>query len=208
MRPGTGRIPQTAARRWKACMRRRSAGAGPSVVHRPVSGDAGRVVPEVGQRLDVAGLAGAEGVELEPVGTGGEAAGDLRRDPDHVALRQLELRVLKSDPARAGRDHVELLLVAMPVPEGQSLIRAQPLIAHAAPLGAEILAREPGLERLGKPVGSRRVLDVSEIDLRVGAGHGDSRKGGYWSVTRMNAYAATRFVQRKTPRTKSKIPRG
>jgi hypothetical protein len=65
------------------------------------------------------------------------------------------------------------------------------------------LPRSKAFENLLNATATRR--DARLIDVAVQA---ERLNGGYRSVTRTNAYAATRLCQRRTPWTKSKMPRG
>jgi hypothetical protein len=83
--------------------------------------------------------------------------------------------------------------------------------AETRPAGVErtLNRTHPLLNRwLRRPPASARTT-LAALPLRPHrVGHGESRNGGYRSVTRRRAYAMTRLCQRITPSTNWKSPRG
>src|SRR4051794_2306738 len=56
---------------------------------------------------------GADGDQLQSLGTALESAHHVRRDANHVPFAQLDDLVIKAHPARAADDHVGLLLLVV-----------------------------------------------------------------------------------------------
>jgi len=71
------------------------------------------------------------------------AAHDLRCDADDVPLPDLADLVVEPDPARAGDDHVGLLLLAGAVAARRADARGVAPVADAEVTGADVLAAEP-----------------------------------------------------------------
>src|SRR5215210_6399368 len=74
-------------------------------------------LPGIGEPLAVAALgpAAADADHVEAVRAGLERADDRRRDAQDVPRGDLDDLAVEAGTARAGDDHVDLLLLAMPV---------------------------------------------------------------------------------------------
>src|SRR5579862_4933006 len=110
-------------------------------------GERDSVGPEVLDHLAIAafGTIGADGDQLEPLGTALEATDHRRGDTDSVPGADLDDLVAQPDPARAADDHVDLLLLAVTVSYGRSDAGAVPEVADPQVLARQVLAAEPGL---------------------------------------------------------------
>lgn len=101
------------------------------------------MVPPVVHLLPVApgGPIAPHGEHLH-TGTGRDAADAARRDADDVPLPDVHDVVVHADPARSGHDHVDLLLLGVPMTQGGAEIRRIAEIADSKMLRVEVAAAE------------------------------------------------------------------
>src|SRR5207248_5727067 len=103
----------------------------------------------------------AEGDQRDSLGAGFEVPGHVWADPEDVPLLQVVHLVVELDPARALRDHVDLLLCRVLVPERLAHPGRQLLDADAADLATEMAPREANVHALRHLELRGDVLDVA-----------------------------------------------
>src|SRR4051795_2085308 len=114
-------------------------------------------------------LRSADGEQLEAVWPGLEGAHDRGRDADDVPLRDVAHLVVEAHAARAGDDHVGLLLLAMAVTARVAQVRGVAPVADAQVAGAEVLAAEAPLQTRDPSLDG--IVDLEQVHDRV-VGHG------------------------------------
>ena len=127
----------------------------------------------------VVGAAGAEREQLEAVLPALEGPRDPRRDTDRIEPFQLDDVVVQLHPAGAGKDDVDLLDVVVPVPKRLPAARLDPVMTETGLLGLQILVREAGLLTLREAELHGRILDVGQVQVRVGSAHRWERTAPY-----------------------------
>ena len=105
--------------------------------------------------------------QLQPLRSGAKRPKRLRGDADRVPRADVDELIAELHAARAADDHVHLLVLLVAVPELPFGIGAEPLVADADALTAEILPCEPGLEAVREAEFGRHVLDLLEVLDRV-----------------------------------------
>src|SRR3954454_13258673 len=153
------------------------------------------VRPPVAVDLAVAalGTVGADREQLEPVGSGGEAAHGGGRHADEVPAADVVDVVVELDLPRSADHDVDLLLLAVAVADWQVHVRLVAHPRHAEVLGLEVLAGEARVDR--DPRVAVRVLDRVEVLDRV-AGH---RREATKVPRRDRRRSAARGRPRRTP---------
>src|SRR3954452_4498496 len=104
------------------------------------------VLPEALEHCRVAGLAGTEDEQLDPVRARLETACDLRRDAHDVPPLEVVRLALERDAPGAVQHDVELLLPLVPVPERLAEVRSESLVAETALLRVRRLPAEARLD--------------------------------------------------------------
>ena len=109
----------------------------------------------------------AEREQLGAVGPGFEGAHGARRHTQGVPDPEPHDLVVELRAKAATQEHVELLLLLVPVPPWDAEARSQTLVADARAFECKRLAREAGLEIRCEPELGRLVLDLFHVDDRV-----------------------------------------
>src|SRR5690348_6361713 len=124
--------------------------------------------PEVLEHLRVAGVAEADGDELETVRARLERARDDGRQPDRVPPAHVAYLVFDLHAAAAGERDVDLFVRAMAVRGRRAGVRRELLVAEAAARDGQRLPSVAGFQARSEPESLGDVLDVVlQVELRV-----------------------------------------
>jgi hypothetical protein len=110
-----------------------------------------------------------EDEKLKTIWTCLKCANDLRRNPDRVKRPDIGDLVIELDTATAGENHVHLLGARVPMSERRTLPRPETKVRHPRLLSLEIHAGHARLPSISEATSRRRVLNISQVDLRVRA---------------------------------------
>ena len=125
--------------------------------------------PHVVDLLTVGFVMRAKNEKLKTVRACLKGADDLRRNPDRVKRPDIGDLVIELDSPSAREDHVHLLSARVAMSERRTLSRPEAKVGHPRLLGLEIHAGHAGLPSISEAARRRRVLDISQVDLRVWA---------------------------------------
>jgi hypothetical protein len=107
--------------------------------------------------------------KLKTIGTCLKSADDLRRNPDRVKHPDIRDLVIELDTATTGENDVHLLRARVPMRERRTLPRSEAKMRHPRLHGLEIHAGHAGLPPIPEAARRCRVLDISQVDLRMWA---------------------------------------
>jgi hypothetical protein len=124
--------------------------------------------PRVVHLLTVGFVMRTENEKLKTIGACLKGADDLRRDPDRVEHPDVADLVIELDSPSAGKNHVHLLSARVAMSERRTFPGPNAKVRHPRLVSLEIHAGHAGPPPISEAARRRRVLDIGQVDLRVG----------------------------------------